>query len=187
VAAYTWLLKMARLRPSLNRLDLLLSEAEGAGSLERISLAVAQLPHENEQRWVGLSLKEGTPLREGVVSLVLHGDGLDRPDGQLSGLLVDEWAEIVPARSETTAIAFRYDPPDAAAPQAVLVAVPPVLEEEWTVGTLHQVLLETLDLAHLRAVGPEELDDAGHYLPAATLAFNAMGDVVSTNLNPLVG
>lgn len=187
VAAYTWLLKMARLRPGLNRLDLLLSEAEGAGSLERVSLAVAQLPHEDGQRWVGLSLEEGTPLREGVVSLVLHDDGLDRPDGQLAGMLVDEWAETVPARSETTAVAFRYDPPDAAAPQAVLVAVPPDLEKEWTVGTLHQVLLETLDLAHLRAVGPEELDDAGHYLPAATLAFNAMGDVVSTDLNPLVG
>ena len=45
----------------------------------------------------------------------------------LAGLLVDEWVEIVPSAQETTAIAFQYDPPDAFAPQAILLAVPPVL------------------------------------------------------------
>ena len=164
LAGQTWWLRMARLRPAL-----------------------AQLPHAVGQRWVGLSLDGDLP--EGVVSLALHGNGLDRLGGpragQQAGLLVDEWTEVVPHRNETTGIAFRYDPPDAAPPQAILLAVPPVEDEPWTAGTLNQVLLETLDLAHLRACGPAELEPAGHYLPAAVLAFNLDGDAVSTDLNPL--
>jgi hypothetical protein len=55
----------------------------------------------------------------------------------LAGLLVDGWTEVVPSRSETTGIAFQYDWPDSAAPQAIL--------------------LETLDLARLRLVQPGAL------------------------------
>jgi hypothetical protein len=132
---------------------------------------------------VGLPLN-GTPLREGVVSLAVHGAPADLTK-PLAGLLVDEWTELIPSTKETTGVAFRYDPPDAMAPQAILLAVPPVPDEPWTVGTLNQVLLETLDLAHLRTVGPDLLGDAGQYLPAAVLAFNPAGDAVATDLNPL--
>ncbi len=185
LASYTWLMKMKRLRPALSRLDLLVSEADAAGATDPIELELAQLPHEAGQRWVGLPVEPEATLREGVVSLALLGDGLRHLDRPLAGVLVDEWTESLPFREETTGIAFRYDPPDAAAPQAVLLAVPPVIGEDWTVGTLNQVLLETLDLAHLRAVGPEDLDAVGHYLPATALAFNAEGDAVATDLNPL--
>jgi hypothetical protein len=183
LADQTWWLRMARLRPALAQLDLVLREAEALGNDAEPKLRLAQLPHVAGQRWVGLPL-DGD-LREGVVSLALQGNGLDRLGGWLIGLLVDEWTEVVPHRNETTGIAFRYDPPDAAPPQAILLAVPPVEDEPWTVGTLNQVLLETLDLAHLRACGPAELESADHYLPAAVLAFNLDGDAVSTDLNPL--
>ena len=42
----------------------------------------------------------------------------------------------------------------------------------WTVWSLQQVLLETLDLARIRAVDPDALDEVGHYLPALYFAFN---------------
>ena len=71
------------------------------------------------------------------------------------------------------------------APQAILLAVPPVVGEPWTLGTLNQVLLETLDLAHLRAVPPGALGAVRQYLPATVLAFNATRDAVSTNPNAL--
>jgi hypothetical protein len=72
-----------------------------------------------------------------------------------------------------------------AAPQAILLAVPPVVGEPWRVGTLNRVLLETLDMLRIRAVDPTALGDVAHYLPATYLAFNANGDAVSTDLNPL--
>ena len=45
----------------------------------------------------------------------------------LAGLLIDEWVEVVPSASETTAMVFQFDQPDAAPPQSLLLAVPPDL------------------------------------------------------------
>jgi hypothetical protein len=183
LAAETWLLRMERVRPALARFGSATRQAQVLAGTTSALVKLAQVPHRAGQRWVGLPLN-GQPLREGVVSLALHGTP-DDLTGPLAGLLVDEWTEVVPRESETSGIAFRYDPPDAMAPQAILLAVPPVPGEAWTVGTLNQVLLEALDLAHLRAVGPDALGDALQYLPAAVLAFNAAGDAVATDLNPL--
>jgi hypothetical protein len=47
-----------------------------------------------------------------------------------------------------------------------------------------RVLLETIDLAKLRAVDAEALNEIGHYLPALYFAFNASGDTVSTDFSP---
>jgi hypothetical protein len=125
-----------------------------------------------------------TKLVDGAASLVLQ-DAPAKFAGKLCGVLVDEWTEFVPSRNETTGIAFQYDPPDSAAPQAVLLAVPPVVGKAWTVGGLDRVLLETLDMLRIRAVDPAALGDAAHYLPATYLAFNVNADAISTDLNPL--
>ncbi len=180
LAAYTWLQRMERVRAPLARMARPLREAELLGAAERLDLAVLQVPHLPGRRWIGLQASEDT----GAVSLVLQGAPVDlgRP---LAGLLVDEWTEVIPSRSETTGIAFQYDPPDAMAPQAILLAVPPVIGQPWRVGGLNRVLLETLDLLRLRLVDPEALGDIRHYLPAAYLAFNVEADAVSTDLNPL--
>jgi hypothetical protein len=53
------------------------------------------------------------------------------------------------------------------------------------VAGLNQVLGETLELAHLRAVPPAALGPARQYLPAAVLAYNAEGDAPSTDPNTL--
>ena len=63
------------------------------------------------------------------------------------------------------------------------VAVPPELESPWTVWSLQQVLLETLDVARIRAVDPDALDELGHYLPAMYFAINTAGHAVSTDFS----
>jgi hypothetical protein len=47
------------------------------------------------------------------------------------------------------------------------------------------VLVETLDLAKLRAVDPSRLGAAAQYLPALYVPFNAADDAVSTDFAPL--
>jgi hypothetical protein len=184
LAAYTWMQRMERVRVPLARMGRPLGEAEALGTGVALELTVAQVPHLGGQRWVALAPPEGTSHRDGCVSLVLQAAPAEL-GGPLCGLQVDEWTEVVPSASETTGIAFQYDPPDAAAPQAILLAVPPVVGEPWRVGTLNRVLLETLDLARLRGVEPGALGDVAHYLPATYLAFNVDNDAVSTDLNPL--
>ena len=55
----------------------------------------------------------------------------------------------------------------------------------WTVWSLQQVLLETLDLARIRAVDPDALEEVGHYLPAMYFAWNTNGETVSTDFTKL--
>lgn len=184
LAAYTWMQRMERVRAPLARLGRPLREAEVLGTDEKLDLTIAQVPHVPGQRWVGLDLPEGVTVTDGCASIVLQAAPA-KLTGELCGLLVDEWTEMVPSRNETTGLAFQYDPPDAAASQAILLAVPPVAAEPWTVGTLNRVLLETLDLVRLRNVDPGSLGRVAHYLPATYLAFNINADAVSTDLNPL--
>jgi hypothetical protein len=47
------------------------------------------------------------------------------------------------------------------------------------------VLVETLDLAKLRAVPSDALVDVAQYLPALFYGYNVGDDVVSTDFSPL--
>ena len=121
----------------------------------------------------------------GKLSLVVQSGAPVDVRQPLAGLLIDEWVEVVPNAKETTGIALQYDQPNAAPPQTILIAVPPEVDVPWTVWSLQQVLLETLDLARIRAVDPDALDEVGHYLPALYFACNTANDTVSTDFTTI--
>lgn len=182
---YTWFTRASRVREPLARWGAPLSGAEVLGTGESLRLKVAQLPFAANDRWVGLPPEQGKDVTAGKLSLVVHAASTLKVDQPLCGLLIDEWVEVVPSSKETTAIAFQFNPPDACAPQSVLLAVPPVPDQPWTVASLHRVLVETLDLAKLRAVDAEALGEIGHYMPALFFAFNTNDEVVSTDFAQL--
>jgi len=186
LACHTWLARSARVRDGIARFGDALNGTEVLTGGERLRLGVAQLPFQAQERWVGLPPAEGKPLPAGKLSLLvqLPATALD-PAASLAGLLIDEWVEVVPSRQETTALTFQYNPPDTCAPQSVLLAVPPVPGQTWTAAQLHRVLVETLDLAKLRAVDVEALGEMAQYLPALFFAFNTENDVVSTDFAAL--
>ena len=186
LAAHTWFARSARVRDPVAKLATCLRGAEVLATGDRLNLKVAQLPFVSGERWVGLPMATGQGVAAGKLSLVVQcpATALDTTQ-PLAGLWVDEWTEVVPSATETTALTFQYNPPDACAPQCILLAVPPQPDQAWTVGSLYRVLLETLDLAKLRAVDAESLTDAAQYLPGLYLAFNANDDAVSTDFNPL--
>jgi hypothetical protein len=184
--ALSWLQGASRVRPGASRLDLALMYAAALDRAPALELKVAQLPFVAGERWVGLS---GTPKR-GKLSLVVH---LPRPfqvSAPLSGLVIDEWTESVPAGEVTTGVAFNYDAPGARPPQSVLLAVTPPGAQRWDVDTIEKTLLETFELARLRAVDPQAL--AGDVLlqralPALYVSVNLAGDTISTDFARLVG
>jgi hypothetical protein len=180
-AAVTWFQRMARVRDGVSKLNATLSYAEALNTGERLELRVAQLPFSDTDRWVALPLKDQKSIPAGKLSLVVQSAaGLDVHES-LAGILVDEWVEVVPNPTEVTGIALQYDQPNAAPPQTILIAVPPDTQEPWTTGSLQQVLLETLDLARIRAIDRDALDEVGHYLPAMYFACNTAGDTISTD------
>jgi hypothetical protein len=189
LAANGWFTRSSRVREPLARLGDCLHGSEIIASGSRLNLAIAQLPFRSGDRWVGLSPAAGKELLQNKLSLVLQltttAGATNNASQPVCGLLVDEWTEVVPNANETTGIAFQYDPPNAFAPQNILIAVPPVPGRDWTTETLRAVLVETLDLAKLRAVDPSLLGAAAQYLPALYVPFNTADDAVSTDFAPM--
>jgi hypothetical protein len=185
LAANTWFARCARVRDGVARLGACLQRAEVMGGAARLNLTVAQLPFVSPERWVGLPPVAGSVMPPSKLSLVMHTIGAINITQVMTGLLVDEWVEIVPNTRETTALAFQFDGPGSNAPQTVLIAVPPVPGQEWTAETLRRVLIETLDLAKLRAVDTASLGMAAQYLPGLYCAFNTEDHAVSTDFASL--
>ncbi|MGW0434952.1 hypothetical protein ACWDV4_20730 [Micromonospora sp. NPDC003197] len=180
-----WLARYGRVRPAVGRLQEVLTYAEAldAGGTVKLPLRirVAQLPYQVGDRWVGNAppRPETEPLSMVVVSL---GElDLSRP---VHGLLVDEWSEVVPAGRAQTGLTFEYDAPAAAAPQAILLAVPADGAPTWQPASLAQTLEESLDLAIARAVDVDSLGDAGQFLPATYLPTNVAESATTTDFVP---
>lgn len=141
-----------------------LTEALGRGSLNG---SVAQLPHVDGDPWLGGALADPTAL-SGKVSVVIYGAGdLPALGARGTALLVDEWSESVPYRDEITGVALHYDQPDATAPHAILLAVPPVRDQAWTLTDFAATLHDTLELARNRMVESEHIGASryGQLLP----------------------
>jgi len=185
LAANSWLARTSRTRDMLSRFGACMLGAEVLGTATRLNLSVAQLPFVSTEQWVGLPPLPGSDLPQSKLSLTVQPLLPIDTSKPLCGLLFDEWVEVVPNKVETTALTFQYDPPNAFAPQSVLIAVPPVPGQAWTTETLRRVLVETLDLAKLRGAEPSLLGAAAQYLPALYIPFNVNDDAVSTDFLPL--
>jgi hypothetical protein len=184
-AVHGWFIRSARVRDQLARLAACMRGAEVLGTGDRLSLRVAQLPFQQTERWVGLPPLPGTELAQSKLSTVIQSALPINASLALAGLFVDEWVELIPNKTETTALAFQLNPPDSFAPHNVLIAVPPVPGQDWTTESLRRVLMETLDLARLRAVDSTLLGSAAQYLPGLYVPFNAADAAVSTDFVPL--
>jgi hypothetical protein len=185
LASTTWLQLMARMRDGVGSLNSALSYSEALNTGEKLKLTIAQLPYASDDRWVGLPLRDGKNISGGKLSIVVQSTAPLNVRQPLAGLLIDEWVEVVPSAKETTGIALQYDQPNAAPPQTILIAVPPDVDAPWTVWSLQQVLLETLDLARVRGVDVDALGEVGKCLPAMYFAFNPNGETVSTDFTKI--
>ncbi|HVQ90231.1 MAG TPA: hypothetical protein VMU51_04275 [Mycobacteriales bacterium] len=177
-----WLHGVARVRDKVHGFEqaTLLAGALGRAEPE---LWPIQLPHA-EEPWLALELPPGGTVPGDRVLYTAHYPTAFDPSAPVCGLLLDEWGETIPGDTETTGLAFHHDSPDAEAPQAMLLVVPPEPVEGWRwddlVGTLH----ETLDLARARAIEPEQVDStpAAEFLPATVMSATVAGISIATNL-----
>jgi hypothetical protein len=184
-AAITWFQRTSRVRDGVSRFHAVLTYSEILKTGEKLNLNIAQLPFSSTDRWVSLPLKAGQSMPAGKLSLVVQSDTKIDLTQPLAGLLIDEWVEVVPSATEITGIALQYDQPNAAPPQTILLAVPPEIGLPWTIFSLQQLLLETFDLARIRAVDSDALDEVNHYLPALYFACNVAGDTVSPDFTTI--
>ena len=182
-----WLHRAAQVRRPLQAFENVMLYAEAMGAEDTLNLRVAQSTpaSASDDVWVGAAQRSSNGSRfAGRASWVTHVAS-QGADDSVCGLHLDRWVEVVPAPVETTGVAFHCDAPQATAPQAILLAIPPNPRKSWDVASLEAVLLETLDLAKLRMVDSERRPTLGHFLPALLFARNSgdalRGDTIATN------
>ena len=182
-----WLHGVARVREKPRHLELITLLGEALGVAAEPTLVPLQFPHRSEDAWLALRFPE---TRADGKPFVLEEDKLlytptfaagaeidpSRPDATYAGLLIDEWVEVIPTDEETTGLAFQFDRPNSEAPQAILLATPPVHRGAWQWTDLVNTLHETLDLARLRAVEPAQIDKSalGPLVPAVVSAVTTL-------------
>jgi hypothetical protein len=176
-----WLTRYARVRPAVGRFaeTLLLREALGP----RKTLRVAQLAGAEFGTWIGLPFPQGSGSPESAVTgyVVDAHSGLQQ-GSPLSGVVVDEWSEVIPTRTEvrdpvtgvptgetrehaTAGLAINANGPNARAPQTLLLAMSPD-GQEWSVDKVVNVLTDALASTRERAVTLEQVPLVARMLPA---------------------
>jgi hypothetical protein len=157
-----WLDAAGRVRAELGRLVEAGLLSELLDPTAGLRPAAGQLPG---RPWAAMAAPSGPGGCVSVVALSGPG-GPPGPGTRAAGLVVDRWSEPVPSRDQDTGVAFQFDAPGARPPQTWLLAVPPD-GERWSLGLVLDTLVETLEWAGLRAVGPEDLLAFGRAVPAA--------------------
>jgi hypothetical protein len=104
----------------------------------------------------------------------------------LSGLVLDDWTEIVPHPVAATSLVYQADAPAARAPQAVLLGLAPSVDAGWDVDTLVDVVIEAVEQAKLRTVDLESCAWLGRLLPAVLLPDGDATDVIAAPARPLL-
>jgi hypothetical protein len=157
-----------------------------AGALDRPepALTPAQFPYKKNAPWLALELPAGHVVDGDRLLYTAHYTEHLRRDRPLCGVLLDEWTETLPAKTETTGIAFHYDRPGTEPPQAMLLVAPPRRTGTWAWDDLVAALHDTLELAKARAVEPTQIDatDYAPLLPTTVLTSTRRPITISTDL-----
>jgi hypothetical protein len=172
LALEAWLQSVARVRTRMADVALASAAALWTTGAEP-KLVPVQLPLRSGDPWIGKAWS--SPPADGEVMSVMTLNAPASLAGELEGLLLDEWTEIVPGLRETTGVAFHFDRPGAEAPHALLLAVPPNPDGTWNWGELLGVVVDTFARARLRAIEPDQIAASPLFpvLPAILTPFSS--------------
>jgi hypothetical protein len=180
-----WLHGVARVRDKMRHWEnvILLADAFGRSAPEPIPL---QLPFEPDASWSALEMPSSDPSPgQGGRDRLLYTAHFATPfdaTQPVCGLVVDEWAEVIPDAQETTGVAFHFDRPSAEAPQGWLLALPAVMSGHWSWDELVEAVNGAFDAAKRRAIEPAHIASTVYsWLLPATFAAYTFPEVSISN------
>ena len=152
-----WLQNVSKVRERIYDLSMVIQTAD-IYNLPVPTPKAVQLPYTVGDYWLGIEYPSAfTPVGDYVSLLLLNAQQLQVP-GVQSGLVIDEWIEIIPTKEQTTGITFNYNNPNASPPQSLLLAVSPEITNQWAWDDLVYTIIDTVELAKNRAVEPDHFD-----------------------------
>ncbi len=167
-----WLHGMARVHEKMKHLENCILFRNAFDMIEDdLTIHPVQLPFKTEKyHWLAMPFKEEDVNMEKTNALLYTAFTAQSSNApaEVCGMLVDEWTELIPAKEETTGIAFQYDRPNSEAPQTMLLVTPTKLSGNWTWNDLVDALTYTFDAARSRAIEPGQIDTTAFasFLPA---------------------
>jgi hypothetical protein len=177
------LTSVAQVRPAVSRLQRLLLYADLVGNPPDVG--AIQLPPRTGDTWLGAALPAGHAISDDTLSLVQVRPQGYPPAAIRCGLLVDEWVESFPRRTEVTGLTFGFDQPSSTPLQSLLLAVAGDDQRTWSWDGLVEIVLDTMLRAKLRAVEPDMLDTIAGVttiLPATMAEFSTSPGALSLDL-----
>jgi hypothetical protein len=160
-----WLESIGRVRPAVGRLVTAAMLAELLGGAA-ITWTPGQDRIPDGEGWVAVTAPGGGLGGRTSLCAALPQGAKAVPGVPVSGLVVDRWSERIPRPDRITGVTFHFDAPNARAPQAWILALPPE-GGEWTLELVVTTLFEVGDWSRLRTVQPEDLVAYGHTIPTA--------------------
>jgi hypothetical protein len=159
-----WLAAAGRVDPGARRLRLAVDMTEAVRNKVAFGFAVGQLPDYPEEGWAAIT--KPTHDKHGRLSLLTTGVTPRFRDAAAAGLVISSWTEALPQPGQSPGLALHFDAPSARAPQAIMLCSVP---DAYDFDAVHAMVDQTLDIARLRMVGPETLQELGQFLPAVYL------------------
>ena len=177
-----WLYGVARVRDKAAAWESAVMLSEGFADRPPLDLTPFQLPYREGDSWLALEYPPTRKVEGDNLLYTAYAPAFD-PTQPLVGVLADEWTEIIPAERETTALTFHYDRPNCEAPQSLLLATPASMTGEWSWQELVASLHEGLEMARLRALEPDHLDqtDYARLLPATVATLTQYPVTIALN------
>ena len=183
-----WMHGVARVRPKIHDLENVMLLAAAFGTAEPV-LEPLQFPYNFAEPWLALELPAGFDVAatgDHVLYTAIYPSAFDKTDAAFGGLLIEEWTEIIPGKSETAALAFHYDRPSHEPPQTMLLVTPAGLGDKWVWDDLRATIPDTFELAKRRVVEPRQIAERliARFLPATLMAFTTQAVSISSELRP---
>lgn len=178
-----WLQGVARVRDQARAWEQAGLYASALGKAEP-GLVAMQFPFVANDHWMALDLAPDAALNAEKLLYTAHFAAGAGPGSVHCGLLIDEWAEIIPGVDADTGVAFHHDRPNNEAPQAMLLVTPADFTGKWRWDDLVDALNETLDFAKRRAVEPAHIEATpfAPLLPATVMATQVAQLTIAANL-----
>lgn len=185
-----WLQGLARVRRPLYRWEVVRTLADALSDVS-LDLRPVQVPYRANDSWLAVEFPKIDPnntdpddpekkfgISRDTLSIAAHGSSAFQAGARQSGVLLDDWTEEIPTAQETTGISFRFNQPNAAPPQTMLLAVTPEETGSWDWDDLVGTLNDTLRRAKRRAVEPQQLEQQGltwnAFAPALVAEFSTL-------------
>ncbi len=169
--------KLARINTKIKQFEsfaLLQSIFNDFNSYDNGHMSVAQLPFENNDKWVfeHIADSQTMPAFEADFSYIFYSPtGAIESNESLLGIVFDTWNEVIPQSKETTAVSFNYNAPSSEPPHNILLVPSPVIDNNkgWNWDHLLGTIEDTINMAKIRAVDLHALKNMGYLFPALYL------------------